>query len=1122
MIKRRKNRFLITAAVILTLIGGVLSIRIVEQIRHAVKEQTRTHNIITNAEELLSSLKDAETGQRGFLLTKNETFLEPYKKALTDIDRLHQQLVSNTRSKSLKAVLVEIKPLIDERLILLNQTIQLQLQGNNNTAIEIVSSASGKAYMDKIRQHMEFFKAQELELLKARGMIFEATVKKLTVTIAFTFGLAIIFVIVLFTRINRLKEDAEERLNFRNALVNNADIGIVGTNEGMTITSMNAQVEKIFGLKAAEVLNSFSLQRIIDKLQNIHLQYDTNTEFANAESLIRWIQGPDDRYKFEAQLLLGNNHDTTLSFSITKSKDTNGNFLGYLMLVNDITELRITEIALRDNEQRYRLASEHLKKVIDSSIDMICTIDANGHFIEVGAVCMEILGYKPEELIGKPFLDFVHPEDVSKTKKAGLEITQGKPTRDFQNRYIKKGGTIVHMMWSAIWSESDQLMYAVARDMTATIKISEELKAYEELINLAGDIANVGGWSLDLDTEKFFWTRQVYKLLDFPEGETPSLTQRLKLYKPESRTAFMEAIKDCKAHGTSFDLKLETNTHKDRTIHTRLIGKPVKDMEGKVVRITGAVQDMTAEIIQERNLIAAKEAAISANAAKDVFLSTMSHEIRTPLNGLLGMLELLSYTKLEDEQRENLKVALDSGRNLIRIINDLLDHAKIEAGKLQFLNEPNSIHELIASLELSYIQLASTKNIALTKHIDPSILPFHMFDSLRLTQILGNLISNAIKFTESGVIKIEACLITYKDDKQHIALSVADTGLGISEEVKTRLFKPFEQASSDTARMYGGTGLGLSICRKLAEMMGGHIELESELGKGSKFTLYVDFPVAAEPASHMIKINPISTDDFEHCGKVLVVDDHPVNRKLLSRQLAKLNMSAEMAENGEVAFEKFQLGGYVLIITDCNMPVMDGYELARKIREYEAEHDLERVPMIAWTANALSDAREAVFKAGMDDILIKPSEIGFIKSKLSTWLPFQKVKPISSKSMAINPEYDKLFDLTGVTEDAKEQVEILEEYCQQTRKDLEAAKKAIHLKTTENLQRLAHQIKGASRLIHARAIVSLSEGIETCMQGKQRWTHAKNLLHQIENQIRQLEDFIIFKRSIKIDRIGEY
>jgi signal transduction histidine kinase len=385
-------------------------------------------------------------------------------------------------------------------------------------------------------------------------------------------------------------------------------------------------------------------------------------------------------------------------------------------------------------------------------------------------------------------MDFVHPEDVSKTKKIGLEITQGKSTRDFQNRYLKKDGTEVHMMWSAIWSETDGLLYAVARDMTTSIRISEELKSYEELMNLAGDISNIGGWTIDLDTKKFFWTRQVYKILEFPEGSPPSWNQRLKLYTPESRIAFLDAVKNCKMHGKSFDLKLETKTKKSRWINTRLIGNPIRNNEGKVVRLAGAIQDITAQTMQEKNLIAAKEAAISANAAKDVFLSTMSHEIRTPLNGLLGMLELLSFTKLETEQRENLKVALDSGRNLIRIINDLLDHAKIEAGKLQFVNEPNSINELITRLELSYIPIASSKNISLTKYVDSALSPFHVFDSLRLTQILGNLISNAIKFTDNGNVKIVASLISRSADEEKIALRVTDSGIGISEDAKTRLF----------------------------------------------------------------------------------------------------------------------------------------------------------------------------------------------------------------------------------------------------------------------------------------------------------------------------------------------
>lgn len=1118
----KKHRFLITTTVILAIVGGVLSTWIVDKIRHEAKEQVRTHIIITNAESLLSSLKDAETGQRGFLLTKNKAFLKPYEIATQELEGQYKELISLTKNQNLKSMLVELKPLIDERLRLLDRTIQLELQGNSSRALQIVSTGDGKEYMDRIRQLMETFKARELELLKIRGMRFEATVTKLTLAITATFSFAIFFTIAVFSKIKRLKEDAEDKLSFRNALFNSADIAIFGTDKNLTITSINSQAERMFNLNSAEVLNRYSLKYIFEYIKHVNLQSDnTSIDLANSDSLVHLIQGPADRYKFEGMLLGDSIGERTLACSITKSKDSSGNFIGYLLVADDITETRSAQMALHDSELRYKLTSEHLKKIIDSSIDMICTIDAKGRFIEVGAASKDILGYRPEDLIGKPYMDFVHPEDVSKTKKIGLEITQGKSTRDFQNRYLKKDGTEVHMMWSAIWSETDGLLYAVARDMTTSIRVSEELKSYEELMNLAGDISNIGGWTIDLDTKKFFWTRQVYKILEFPEGSPPSWNQRLKLYTPESRIAFLDAVKNCKMHGKSFDLKLETKTKKSRWINTRLIGNPIRNNEGKVVRLAGAIQDITAQTMQEKNLIAAKEAAISANAAKDVFLSTMSHEIRTPLNGLLGMLELLSFTKLETEQRENLKVALDSGRNLIRIINDLLDHAKIEAGKLQFVNEPNSINELITRLELSYIPIASSKNISLTKYVDSALSPFHVFDSLRLTQILGNLISNAIKFTDNGNVKIVASLISRSADEEKIALRVTDSGIGISEDAKTRLFTPFEQASSDTARMYGGTGLGLSICRKLAEMMGGYIELESELSKGSTFTVFVTFPIAEAPEHPALQIQSSTLDDFERSGKILVVDDHPVNRKLLSRQLAQLDISADLAENGEQAFEKFKKGDYSLIITDCNMPVMDGYELARTIREYELFHNLVRIPIIAWTANALSDARDAVFKVGMDDILIKPSEIGFIKSKLSTWLPLKKTNRTTSEAKVFALKQNFPFDLTSVTENFDEQLEIVEEYCLQTRKDLEAAQKAISQNAPENLQRIAHQIKGASRLIHARSLVLLSQELEESLKGTQNWLDANDLVTQIANQINQLEDFINTLRSEKTDRIKE-
>jgi PAS domain S-box-containing protein len=948
--KHKKHRVLIVTAVILAVVSAALTLWIVERLRFDAQEQARVHKIISMQEALLSSLIDIENGQRGFLLTQDPKFLEPYNNAILKLEQQYQQLSSLTKNPSLQALLIELKPLIDKRLDLVKAIIQYERDGESSLALETVTDGLGKQYMDEIRMLLADFKQMELGILKKKSEEFESTIQVLTFAIGMTFFLAIATSLALFARISRLRDEAEDKLSFSNALLRSAEIGIVSTDTNFVITSANPAAESLFRFSSSQVLGRESLGTIIHRLNNVTVKKlnDADEEPID-DDLLKLLDDKRDTLNFAGSYEQDGERSTQISCAITKAKDNYSNTIGYVLLASDISAIHAAKIELKQSEQLYKKSTEHLKNIIDSSIDVICTIDNEGRFVEVGAASTLAWGYSPEELIGKKFIELVHPDDTIRTNHVAEEIARGNPTKSFKNRYIKKDGHVAHMMWSAVWSERDQLMYAIARDETETIKISEELKTTEALLELAGDISKVGGWTLDLQTEKLFWTPQVNKILEIPEGVRLTLDERLKFYTEESRKDFLNAIDRCKSAGDGFDIQLETRTNLGRLIFTRLIGQPVKNEEGEIVAITGAVQEITEQKHMERALITAKENAISANASKDIFLSTMSHEIRTPLNGMLGMLELLSYSTLNAEQKDMLSTATESGKNLVRIINDLLDHSKIEAGKLQIIDEVVSLSDLINRLQLSYYALASTKNLILKKSIDPDIAPFHVLDSLRLTQILGNLLSNAIKFTSSGYVEIQVKRIERYEKSEKLVFSVTDTGIGISEEAQNRLFQPYEQASSNTTRLYGGTGLGLSISRKLAEMLGGKLELYSQQNQGSKFTLTIDLPIAESgEESVMIEAAADTIDREIRSGmKLLIVDDHPVNRKLLSRQLAKLNISTDIAENGFEALKKYQTHTYDLVITDCNMPEMDGYELAKKIRKFEKTKHLKRTPIIA-------------------------------------------------------------------------------------------------------------------------------------------------------------------------------
>jgi two-component system sensor histidine kinase/response regulator len=387
------------------------------------------------------------------------------------------------------------------------------------------------------------------------------------------------------------------------------------------------------------------------------------------------------------------------------------------------------------------------------------------------------------------------------------------------------------------------------------------------------------------------------------------------------------------------------------------------------------------------------DTALAASDAKSGFLANMSHEIRTPMNGVIGMIDSLLGTSLTVGQRESAQTIQSSAYSLLLIINDILDFSKIEAGKMTFEQVDFDLKEIIKNTIDLMATLAQGKGLHLSECIQEGTATDLVGDPTRLRQVLLNLRSNAIKFSEEGSVLLEIAQTSEIDDEVEISFSVHDTGIGMSEEAQEKLFQSFTQADTSTTRKYGGTGLGLAICRKLVELMGGTIEATSTLGKGSTFSFslqftkqksFVSIDRAPTAVSGLSPATQTTADPASANGtRILLAEDGKTNQMVAVQVLKKLGYTADIALNGREAVEAWRHKKYDIILMDCNMPEMDGYEATRKIRELEAERNLKPTQIIAMTASVMMEDRELCIAAGMNDFTTKPVDQHALKTALT-------------------------------------------------------------------------------------------------------------------------------------------
>lgn len=638
------------------------------------------------------------------------------------------------------------------------------------------------------------------------------------------------------------------------------------------------------------------------------------------------------------------------------------------------------------------LLYENFEFFFNKTTDLVCVANLEGYFVKINKAFTEFLGYTEKELTSNLFINYVHPDDVSKTLEELNNLKNGENTFSFGNRYFKKNGEIMWLQWIATINTQTKVIFGIARDITQIKITQDKLALNEKLLNESQRMAKIGSWDYDITTHELIWSDEMYNIFEIEKHSNGILYNKFLERLTFEGIGYIKKLTDEAINNKkSYEIEHIITLPNKKTKWILGIGEPIVNKNGEVIRLRGNAKDITAR--KERDIaIKDKEFAELANQAKSDFLTNMSHEIRTPLNGIIGFSDLLLKTDLDTNQTVYMSNINESGNLLLDIINDILDFSKIESGKFEMQREIVEIKVLTNQIIDLFRSHSIKKNISLRVVLDPNIPEFIFADAVRLKQILINLIGNAIKFTPFGevILKIEETK-NIKNKFSTLLFSVIDTGIGIKEENLAKIFQSFVQEDISTNKRFGGTGLGLSISNKILEKNKSKIEVKSTLGEGSTFYFKISFKICEGPVYKPSNIEVIEEKIVEESSKfnkilnILIVEDNKINMLLCKKmtQLTLPNSTIFEAENGQIALDILANETIDLLLLDIQMPVKNGYETTLEIRQNKS---LKNLPIIALTAGILSTEKEKCLEYGMNDYISKPYKIEQLKEVINKYI----------------------------------------------------------------------------------------------------------------------------------------
>ncbi|QLA16098.1 PAS domain S-box protein [Desulfolutivibrio sulfoxidireducens] len=753
------------------------------------------------------------------------------------------------------------------------------------------------------------------------------------------------------------------------------------------ITVFNPGAEKLFGCPANEALGS-PITRFCpeDRLEE------------QAEKMRR-VRDAGAVAGYETERLTADGRRIPVEITLSLNTDDRGRPLGANAILRDITERKRANTEMQTSQRRIDSTLKLLTTVMSAIPIPLFYKDREGRYLGVNEAFAELMGHTPEYYIGKTVMELWPGEYAEVYHDKDLELMRDPRKQVYEFKVLDEKGVAHPAIWSkqVFRDEDGQVAGIVGAFQDITERLAAEtalLQAKQEFESIFEN-SQVGIMLLKGGRILARGNHRLAELLGYDSpGELTGLSMRELHIDEEHFIDFGVRYYQTLSQGGQTQVEYQLK-RKDGTPLWAIISGKALDPTDLNKGVIWVMDDLTQRKALEIQLKSSKELAEAANQAKSEFLANMSHEIRTPLNGIMGMLQLMQDTSLDDEQGQFLGLALESSKRLTRLLSDILDISRVEAGKLQMQIEAFAFDALVQQLAALHEPVSLQTGVGFQVALYPGLPRSVLGDSVRLQQVLTNLIGNAFKFTTAGSIALEMSpLPSRRPGEAHVLFTVADTGCGMDENILDKLFEPFVQASQGYTRRHQGAGLGLSIVKRIVQLMGGTISVESELGAGTTF--FVALPFKFTPSGEVGEGTSTSTGNVLAQGgfRILIAEDDMVSSLAISRHFEKKGHRIHVVCDGEEALDALRKMDFDLVLMDVQMPLMDGVEATKRIRNGEAGWAKTNVPIIAMTAYTMAGDREKFLLAGMNDYIAKPVDAADVEAAMTRVMENKPIKEL--------------------------------------------------------------------------------------------------------------------------------